>query len=361
MGFNDIHLRVFFVSLSIFVLSFCGWYYLVSLTDPYTYKGDDGYVKSFISLITPDEGEKKTLVDIKLLFRSGSKYEEENVVAVTNKTIDLKNRGIWLTDSQCDIAIMAEAAAMLAVFIYLFTGLGIIFEKLRPIFLESVGLLFLFPPFGAAVLIVEILAVALIGFLLPLYLFIELILGIVPLLPSLSHKKYTMHRPKSTESEYRQPLNTNESSWKPEDTQLRKERLEEISKEFGMPVSAESSFLQKFIETIPFYEIMGEISTYYYETEIVSISRELQTLLKINIVQNLFLIPDSELMDTLNTNQALYLFCNLFQKDYTPKISDVIHFREFLKINHIKKVVEPYLIKVQEERTKELEEYKEYF
>ena len=69
MGFNDIHLRVFFVSLSIFVLSFCGWYYLVSLTDPYTYKGDDGYVKSFISLITPDEGEKKTLVDIKLLFR----------------------------------------------------------------------------------------------------------------------------------------------------------------------------------------------------------------------------------------------------------------------------------------------------
>lgn len=201
MSFNDSHLKVFFMSLFIFILSFCGWYYLVSLTDPYTYKGDDGYIKSFISLITPDEGEKKTLVDLNLLMRSESKYEEENVVEVTNKTIDLKNRGIWLTDSQCDIAIIAVAAAMLAVFIYLLTGLGIIFEMFRPIFITSLGLLFACPPFGAAILIVELLAVILVGFLLPIYLFIELILGIVSLLPIPSRIDYNRHSPKATVSE----------------------------------------------------------------------------------------------------------------------------------------------------------------
>ena len=106
---------------------------------------------------------------------------------------------------------------------------------------------------------------------------------------------------------------------------------------------------------------MGEISTYYYETEIVSISRELQTLVKINIAQNLFLIPDSELMDAIKNNYDLYLFCELFHTEYTPTISDVISFRKFLKRKNIKKVVEPYLIKVQAERKKQLEEYEEYF
>lgn len=127
-----------------------------------------------------------------------------------------------------------------------------------------------------------------------------------------------------------------------------------------MQISAESSFLQKLIKTIPFYDIMDEISTYYYKSEIAFFTIELETLLRTNIAQNLFLIPDSELMDTLKNNQALFLFCNLFHTDYTPEISDVIRFRKFLKREHIKKVVELYLIKVQEERKKQLEEYEEY-
>lgn len=69
-------------------------------------------------------------------------------------------------------------SAVFAAFIYLLTGLGAFFEWLRPYFGLGMGLLFVFPPFGAAVLIPEILAVCLIGFLLPGYLTVELVLGI---------------------------------------------------------------------------------------------------------------------------------------------------------------------------------------
>ena len=70
-------------------------------------------------------------------------------------------------------------SAVFAAFIYLLTGLGAFFEWLRPYFGLSVGFLFGFPPFGAAVLIPEILAVCLIVFLLPVYLTVELVLGVM--------------------------------------------------------------------------------------------------------------------------------------------------------------------------------------
>ena len=178
MSFNENHLKVYFMSLFIFVLCFCGIYYLLSAVYPETYKGDKGYVKSFISLAVHEEGEEKILIDTAYLFGSSDYQKEHKRVEVTDKIVDIQDRGIWLTDGQCSIGIISLMSAVFAAFIYLITGLGAFFEWLRPYFGLSVGLLFVFPPFGAGVLIPEILAVCLIGFLLPVYLTVELVLGI---------------------------------------------------------------------------------------------------------------------------------------------------------------------------------------
>ncbi|MCR5021807.1 hypothetical protein [Ruminococcus sp.] len=178
MSFNDNHLKVYFMSLFIFALCFCGIYYLLSAVYPETYKGDKGYVRSFILLAIHEDGDEKILVDTAYLFGNSDYQKEHKKVEITDKTIDVQNQGIWLTEGQCDLGIIAVMSAVLAAFIFLLTGLGAFFEWLRPYFGLSVGLLFCFPPFGAAVLIPEILAVCLIGILLPVYLTVELVLGI---------------------------------------------------------------------------------------------------------------------------------------------------------------------------------------
>ena len=176
------------MSVFIFVLSFCGIYYLSSVIYPETFKGGEGYIGTFISLATYKEGEEKILVDACYLIKGKTFRGERRTAAVTDKTIDLANRGIWLTDGQCKLGIIMLVSGVLAVIIYLLTGLGTLFELTRPYCAIGFDLLFAFPPFGAAIVVVEVLAVSLIGFLLPVYLTVELVLGIIQ---TLNEKRLT--------------------------------------------------------------------------------------------------------------------------------------------------------------------------
>lgn len=120
--FNEKHLAIGFLQLLIFILCFCGVFFIYIQMYPEN-KYNDSYFDSLTHFLNADsndntKSEKVSLIDS---FIKGKSCIE---TVITDKTLDLKNFKIWVNEQQRQVADLLTVSCFLSVAIYLLSGLG---------------------------------------------------------------------------------------------------------------------------------------------------------------------------------------------------------------------------------------------
>ena len=181
LEFEDYHLAVFFAQLVILIVTvlLCVKFVFTLDEGKNNLEVPEGFFASIKYNLTTQEGEEKFLRKIPSL-------DSDEVKVATDKFIDIKNGGLWLTDRQ-DIMFTAWLLGVyFANVVLVFAGAGPIYKGIRSvirIFTESMLPFFIFIiPFGiwgATVCIFLFLTGVVTMFLAPFNLLLHLVLGII--------------------------------------------------------------------------------------------------------------------------------------------------------------------------------------
>ncbi len=146
-SFRDYHLLVFVLQvLILFVFSVCCFSLLAE--DMPQLMTDKGIVSSYFNAAKNVEADK-TLCR----FPSLMNEDEDNVVK-TDKLLDLKNGGLWLSEGQKCVVVSTMVAMIPSAIAYLILGIGRLFKRLRGPYFTALGktaALLIIPPLGVAV------------------------------------------------------------------------------------------------------------------------------------------------------------------------------------------------------------------
>lgn len=143
---TDVHLFVFVIQILIMLAFSIGLFNMMAQDKPELIT-DKGLIKSYFSSFDTGMGDKT-------LFNPITWEEDMTNVVRTDKFIDLKNEGLWLTQRQETAIVCTWAGIIGASIVYLLLGLGKIYRRLRePYFekLKATAPLLFFPPVGVAV------------------------------------------------------------------------------------------------------------------------------------------------------------------------------------------------------------------
>ncbi|WP_295091159.1 hypothetical protein [Ruminococcus sp.] len=188
-SFRDIHLVVFILQVIILFLFSLGIYYLAAEDEP-SLITDKGLISSYISSFSSEMADK-TFVELPSLI------EDEDHIVKTDKFLDIKNGGVWLSQKQ-EYGIVSTFFALIpSAIAYLLLGIGRMFKRLRDPYFSALGktaALLIIPPLGVAVWgaisIFFWFAVCTALYVLgPLMYLIHLILGIIQLSRLIKGKK----------------------------------------------------------------------------------------------------------------------------------------------------------------------------
>jgi hypothetical protein len=146
-SFRDYHLLVFVLQVLILFVFSVGCFSLLAEDMPQL-KTDKGIVSSYFNAAKNVEADK-TLCR----FPSLMDEDEDNVVK-TDKLLDLKNGGLWLSEGQKCVVVSTMFAMIPSAIAYLILGIGRMFKRLRDPYFSALGktaALLIVPPLGVAV------------------------------------------------------------------------------------------------------------------------------------------------------------------------------------------------------------------
>ena len=179
-SFRDYHLLVFVLQLLILFMFSVGCFSLLAEDMPQLRTGK-GIMSSYFNAVKNVEAEKSLC-----RFPSLMDEDEDNVVK-TDKLLDLKNGGLWLSEGQKCVVVSTIFALIPSAVLYLILGIGKLFKRLRDPYFKALGntvSLLIIPPLGVAVWgaismffwFVVCMGLYLLG---PLTYIIHLVLGII--------------------------------------------------------------------------------------------------------------------------------------------------------------------------------------
>ena len=131
-SFRDIHLVVFILQVIILFMFSVGCFSFLSEDMPQLMT-DKGIVSSYFNAAKNVEADK-TLCR----FPSLMDEDEDNVVK-TDKLLDLKNGGLWLSEGQKCVVVSTMFAMIPSAIAYLILGIGRMFKRLRDPYFSALG------------------------------------------------------------------------------------------------------------------------------------------------------------------------------------------------------------------------------
>ena len=108
-----------------------------------------------------------------------------------------------------------------------------------------------------------------------------------------------------------------------------------MSDELAQARTSKKEFLEKIEAIIPWKEFMEEIQPYYYKGERGNKPYELELMLRIFILQNLYDISDMGLMNEIIDSRAFLDFCGVDSSNQVPDGDTIGRFRNLLKENNL--------------------------
>ncbi len=145
-SFTDFYLVLFILQVLILFLFSIGIFYISAEEEPDLIT-DKGLVSSYFSAFSTQTADK-TFVELP------SMNEDVNNIVRTNKFIDIKNGGVWLSKKQ-EWAIVSTGFGLIpSAITYLLLGLGKIFKALRRPYFSALGKTagtLIIPPLGVGI------------------------------------------------------------------------------------------------------------------------------------------------------------------------------------------------------------------
>ena len=111
--------------------------------------------------------------------------------------------------------------------------------------------------------------------------------------------------------------------------------LSGVTDELAQARTSKKEFLEKIEAIIPWNEFIEEIQPYYYKGERGNKPYELELMLRIFILQNLYDISDMGLMNEIIDSRAFSEFCGVDSSNQVPDGDTIGRFRNLLAANKL--------------------------
>jgi len=126
--------------------------------------------------------------------------------------------------------------------------------------------------------------------------------------------------------------------------------LSGMTDELAQARTSKKEFLEKIEAIIPWKEFLEEIQPYYYKGERGNKPYELELMLRIFILQNLYDISDMGLMNEIIDSRAFSEFCGVDSSNQVPDGDTIGRFRNLLVANKLQEKLFVRVISILKER-----------
>lgn len=126
--------------------------------------------------------------------------------------------------------------------------------------------------------------------------------------------------------------------------------LAEINDELGQARTSKKEFLEKMESIIPWAVFVEEIKTCYYKGERGNKPYDIELMLRIYILQNLYDLSDMRVMTEVIDSRAFSDFCGINSTEQVPDGDTIGRFRNLLIENHIQEKLFGIVLAVLKER-----------
>ena len=203
--FNENHIYVFSTMLVLWIMAtYIGGALLLQHLYPKGYNEEKGCFLSTAAIIFSKGEQEKMLVTLKEPDSYNASYDFEKnkqnpniIIKNTDKVLDLKNKGIWITEGQCYMTAASFLGIIIAtVFCMIFQigdAFAFIFPLVRKLAVEAISLLasIIGIPFSLVSLFGLIVIVAGSMFAFPILLICHFIMSIIQIVKTIINKKRT--------------------------------------------------------------------------------------------------------------------------------------------------------------------------
>ena len=126
--------------------------------------------------------------------------------------------------------------------------------------------------------------------------------------------------------------------------------LSMISDELANTKTSKKEFLDKMNKLIPWDEFIGIIRPVYYKGEVGNKPYDLELMLRIFILQNLYDLADMKAMNEIIDSRAFSAFCGVDSPNQVPNGDTIGRFRNLLCENRIQEKLFAKVKEILEER-----------
>ncbi len=113
--------------------------------------------------------------------------------------------------------------------------------------------------------------------------------------------------------------------------------LSTIRDEMAEAKTSKKEFLEKMESLIPWDDFLGIIRPYYYEGVYGNKPYDLELMLRIYILQNLYDLADMKAMNEIIDSRAFSGFCGVDSPNQVPNRDTIGRFRNYLKNTNCRK------------------------